>query len=123
LKTQVSNLVLALNLKLSKELENWDGALDDFEILVPEILNEYFELYYKESFKLSSDINIITMKKEKRLTKMEMRVINVIQSMSTDKVVADLNNIVELVSEENKSLIIKAIESLIEQKIIIPLKN
>ncbi len=123
LKSEISNLVLALNLKLSKELENWDGALDDFEILVPEILNEYFELYYKESFKLSSTINLITLKKEKRLTKMEMRVINVIQSMSTGNIVADLNNIVELVSEENKSLIIEAIESLIEQKIIIPLNN
>lgn len=123
LKSQVSNLVLALNLKLSKELENWDGALDDFEVLIPKVLNEYFELYYKETFKLSPDISLVTLKKEKRMTKMEMRVINVIQSMSTDNIIADLNNIVELVSEENKSLIIEAIESLIEQKIIIPIDN
>ncbi|MFX1374373.1 MAG: hypothetical protein ACFFA0_01040 [Promethearchaeota archaeon] len=123
LKSQISNLILALNLKLSKELENWDGSLDDFEILVPEILNEYFELYYKDSFKLAPKINLIALKKEKKLSKMESRVINVIQSMSSDNIVADLNNIVELVSEENKSLIIEAIESLIEQKIIIPLEN
>ncbi|MFX1384509.1 MAG: hypothetical protein ACFFBP_18950 [Promethearchaeota archaeon] len=123
LKNQVSNLCLALNLKLSEELQNWDGSLDKFEILIPEILNEYFELYYKDSFMLSPDINLITLKKEKGLTKMELRIINVIQSMSTDNIVADLNNIVELVSEENKSLIIEAIESLIKQKIIIPIKN
>ncbi|MCK4780930.1 MAG: hypothetical protein KAT57_12100, partial [Candidatus Lokiarchaeota archaeon] len=42
LKSQISHLILALNLKLSKELENWDGSLDEFEILIPEILNEYF---------------------------------------------------------------------------------
>ncbi|MFX1600888.1 MAG: hypothetical protein ACFFB6_09860, partial [Promethearchaeota archaeon] len=30
LKSQISNLILALNLKLSKELEDWDGALDHF---------------------------------------------------------------------------------------------
>jgi len=43
LKSQVSNLILALNLKLSVELENWDGSLDKFEELVPTIINEYFE--------------------------------------------------------------------------------
>ena len=123
LKSQISHLILALNLKLSNKLEDWDGSLDDFQISVPEILNEYFELYYKDSFVLSDEINLITMKKEKKLTKMEMRVINVIQSMSEDKKIADLNNIVELVSEENKDLIIEAIESLLKQKLIIPLSN
>lgn len=123
LKSQISHLILALNLKLSKELENWDGSLDEFEILIPEILNEYFELYYKEAFRLSTDINLIKMKKEKKLTKMEMRIINVIQSMSKDNIITNLNNIVELVSEENKNLIIDAIESLIKQKLIIPLND
>ena len=123
LKSQISNLILALNLKLSKELEDWDGALDHFEIMVPRVINEYFELYYKESFSLSEDINLLNMKKEKRLTKMEMRVINVIQSMSNDNVILDINNIVELVHEENKDLIIEAIESLIKQKIIIPISD
>jgi len=123
LKNQISHLILALNLKLSKELEDWDGALDDFEILVPQIINEYFDLYYKESFTLTADINLIKMKKEKKLTKMDLRIINVIQSMSKDNKIPDINNIVELVHEENKDLIIKAIESLIKQKIIIPLRD
>ncbi|TKJ19702.1 MAG: hypothetical protein CEE43_14710 [Promethearchaeota archaeon Loki_b32] len=123
LKSQISHLILALNLKLSKELENWDGSLDEFEILIPEILNEYFELYYKEAFRLATDINLIKMKKEKKLTKMEMRIVNVIQSMSKDNIITNLNNIVELVSEENKNLIIDAIESLIKQKLIIPLND
>jgi len=123
LKSQVSHLILALNLKLSAELENWDGSLDKFEILIPEILNEYFELYYKDSFKLAGDINLIRMKKEKSLSKMEMRVVNVIQSMSNDNMIANLNSIIELVHEDNKNLIIEAIESLIKQKVIIPLNN
>ena len=51
-----------------------------------------------------------------------MRVINVIQSMSKDsnKIIADLNHIIELVSEENKDLIIEAIELLIRRKLILP---
>ncbi|MFW9874451.1 MAG: hypothetical protein ACFFG0_15200, partial [Candidatus Thorarchaeota archaeon] len=123
LKSQVSHLMMALNMKLSKELEDWDGSLDKFETMIPSILYEYFELYYKESFRLTGDINLIKMKKEKSLSKMELRVINVIQSMVKDNIIADLNNIVEVVSEENKDLIINAIESLIDQKIIIPINN
>ena len=124
LKSQVSNLALALNLKLSKELEMWDGSLDDLEIIIPKILNEYFELYYKDSFKLARDLNLIKLKKEKALSKMEMRVINVVQSMSKDtNIIVNLNNIVELVSEENKDLVIVALESLIRQNIIIPIND
>ncbi|MFX1462241.1 MAG: hypothetical protein ACFFBF_04250 [Promethearchaeota archaeon] len=120
LKSQVSHLLLALNLKLSKELENWDGSLDDFEILIPQILNEYFELYYKDSFKLPDDLNLIKLKKDKSITIMEIRVINVIQSMSKENTIPNLNNIIELVHEENKDLIIVAIESLIRKGLILP---
>ncbi|MFX1503760.1 MAG: hypothetical protein ACFFDH_22555, partial [Promethearchaeota archaeon] len=123
LKSQVSHLILALNLKLSEQLENWDGSLDEYEILIPEILNEYFELYYKDKFRLVSNINQLIAKKEKSISKMEMRVINVVQSMSKDQTIANLNSIIELVHEENKNLIIEAIESLIKQKLIIPLNN
>ncbi|MFX1363903.1 MAG: hypothetical protein ACFFCE_14015 [Promethearchaeota archaeon] len=123
MKSIVSHLMLALNLKLSTQLENWDGSLDQFEILVPEILIEYFELYYKDSFKLAGDINLIKIKKERNLTKMEMRLINVIPSMSKDNIITNLNNIIEMIHEENKNLVIEAIESLIKQKIIIPLNN
>ncbi|MFX0106341.1 MAG: hypothetical protein ACFE75_12750, partial [Candidatus Hodarchaeota archaeon] len=124
LKSQVSHLALALNLKLSEELEIWDGSLDNLEIIIPRILNEYFELYYKGSFKLADDLNLINLKKLRTLSKMEMRIINVVQSMSKDtNIIVNLNNIVELVSEENKDLIIEAIESLINQNIIIPLND
>jgi len=51
---------------------------------------------------------------------MEMRVINVIQSMSKDNIITDLNHIIELVSEENKDLIIEAIEVLIRRGLIVP---
>ena len=80
-----------------------------------------FELYYKDSFRLSSEINLITLRKEKVLTKMEIRVLNVFQSMSKrNNNLINLKNIIELVSEENKDLIIEAIESLIMRKLIVP---
>jgi len=121
LKSQISHLVMALNLKLSQELEDWDGSLDIFEEMVPPIISEYFELYYKGSFILPKKIDLLMVRKDKSLSKMEIRVLNVIQSMSkrNDDII-NLNSIVELVSEENKDLIIEAIEVLIERKLIIP---
>jgi len=121
LKSQISNLMLALNLKLSQQIENWDGSIDIFEEMVPPIISEYFELYYKGSFSLPKKIDLSTLRKEKTMSKMEIRVLNVIQSMSkrNDEII-NLNSIIELVSEENKDLIIEAIEVLIERKIIIP---
>ncbi|MFW9897412.1 MAG: hypothetical protein ACFFD7_16530, partial [Candidatus Thorarchaeota archaeon] len=121
LKNQLSNMILALNLKLSQELDGWDGSLDQFEELVPRIIEEYFELYYKGSFILPKKINILKIRKDKSLSKMEIRVLNVIQSMS--KGIEDaisLNSIVEVVSEENKDLVIEALEGLIERKLIHP---
>ncbi|MFX1278161.1 MAG: hypothetical protein ACFFA3_02020 [Promethearchaeota archaeon] len=122
LKSQVSNLVLALNLKLSQELENWDGSLDTFEQTIPPIINEYFELYYKGSFQLSSKIDLLKMRKEKSLEKLEIRVLNVIQSVAKrNNNIVSLENIIELVHEENKDLIIEALEVLIEKKLITPI--
>jgi len=120
LKSQISHLMLALNLKLSQELEDWDGSLNLFEETVPPIINEYFELYYKGSFTIPKKIDLFALRKEKSLSKMEIRVLNVIQSMlkRNDEIIT-LNSIIELVSEENKDLIIEAIEVLIERKIII----
>lgn len=43
---------------------------------------------------------------------MEMRVINVIQSMPKNNNKVDLNDVIELISEDNKDLIIEAIESI-----------
>ncbi|KKM65502.1 hypothetical protein LCGC14_1490660, partial [marine sediment metagenome] len=121
LKSQLSLMLLSLNLKLSQELDEWDGSLDLFEEMIPPIINEYIELYYKDAFKISKKINIIKLRKEKALSKMEIRALNVIQSYSerNDNLI-NLNNIISLVSEENKDLIIEAIESLIKRKMIIP---
>ena len=122
LKSQVSNLILALNLKISTELENWDGSLDIFEATIPSIINEYFELYYKGSFRLSAKIDLLTLRKEKSFSKLEIRVLNVIQSAAKrNNNIVNLDNIIELVSEENKDLIIEAIEVLIERKMISPI--
>ena len=122
LRSELRHLLLALNLNLSEQLQSWDGSLDQFEVILPSILNEYFELYYKESFQLNiRDNEFLKMTKDKSLNKMEIRVLNVINSVAKSKEnIINLDMIINLVHEENKDIIIKAIESLIAQKIIIP---
>ena len=51
---------------------------------------------------------------------MEMRVLNVIYSIYKGKREFELYTIIELIYEENKDLVIDAIESLITRQIIIP---
>ncbi len=121
LKNQVRELTLEIYLEINELLKNWDGGLDQFEELIPPIIIEFFELYYKETFKINKDkISLLKMKKELDLSKMETRVINVIRSTSKKSEEFNLEFILQLVSEENKDLVIEAIESLIKQKLIIP---
>ena len=62
-----------------------------------------------------------TIRQDKSLSKMEIRVLNVINSVAKSKGnIINLDTIINLVHEENKDLIIKALESLITQKVIIP---
>jgi hypothetical protein len=120
LKEQVTLLLTALSFKLSDELENWDGTLDEFQIKVPKIINEYFELYYKEEFKLNSAEYIAKNRKQNELYSMERQVLNIIYSISKGKKPFSFNDVFKVIYGENRDLVIEAIESLIARKIIIP---
>ena len=119
LKTQTNLLISELNTTLSENLVNWDGELDIFQQSIPPILNKYLDLFYKNPFAVNDNINFLNIFKEKNLTKMEKRVINVIQSIKKENKTFNLENLIELVDEENEDLIIDAILSLIDQKFII----
>ncbi len=120
LKDQMSNFSLSLCLHLSEQLENWDGSLSEFEIKIPEIMKGYLELHYKEPFKFAGPATIAQIKKEGTLTSMETRIINVIYSFAKGKSGFPLNTILELVSEENKNLVIEGIEALIQRGVLVP---
>jgi len=108
---------------LSEHIENWDGSLDQFEDLVPPIINDYIELYYKEPFIIKKPIPVTKLKKESELNTMEARVLNVIYSVAKNKSAFHLDFIIESVHEHNKDKIIDALESLIQKKIITPKTN
>ncbi|MFX1586749.1 MAG: hypothetical protein ACFFC1_01235 [Promethearchaeota archaeon] len=123
LKEQVMHLSLGLTLQLSEHIENWDGSLDQFEDLVPPIINDYIELYYKEPFVINKPISVAKLRKESELSTMETRILNVIYSIAKNKSEFHLDYIIESVHEHNKDKIIDALESLIQKKVIIPKTN
>ena len=119
LKKQTSLLMSSLLLNLSEKLESWDGSVIQYKGVIPPILNEYLDLYYKEPFLINNKINLLKILREKSLTRMEQRLINVINSITKDNNTFELEQIIEVVSEEREDLIIDGIESLIKQGIII----
>ncbi|MEJ2248911.1 MAG: hypothetical protein P8Y97_04535 [Candidatus Lokiarchaeota archaeon] len=123
LKEQIGYLADGILLNLSAKFDNWDGSLDQFERLVPPIINEYFDLYYKEPFQLNDPIKIAKTRNEVELTSMQTRVLNVIYSIVKNKKNFNLEYILDLVYEEDKNLVIIALESLIDRKIIIPAED
>ncbi|MFX1355858.1 MAG: hypothetical protein ACFFA8_01115 [Promethearchaeota archaeon] len=123
LKEIIANFSMGLTLQLSRQIENWDGSLDMFETLIPPILENYIELFYKEPFELNSPEYIAQMRKEMELTSMETRVLNVIYSMVKTKNSFYLDYLLEAIHEQNKDKVIDALENLIERKLIISAKK
>ncbi|MFX0059786.1 MAG: hypothetical protein ACFE8J_15925, partial [Candidatus Heimdallarchaeota archaeon] len=123
LKEIISNFAMGLTLQLSEQIENWDGSLDKFETLIPPIIENYIELYYKEPFELNAPENVARLRKDMELTSMETRIFNVIYSMIKGKNNFYLEHVLDAVHEQNKDNVIDALEKLIERKLIIPAKK
>jgi len=120
IKTKITSLGDALTLQTNEILENWDGSMERFEKLIPPIINDYIELYYKEPFVLNDIKYIEKIKRESELNPMETRTYNVIESITRNKGEFTLEYVVKSIHEQNKDKKIDAIESLIAKKIIIP---
>ena len=121
LKQIMFNFTLALYLKISKKLENFDNDLTDYPSIVLPFLFEYFELYYKENFVTKHHENDIpNLKKKFKLSKLQIQILNVVFCILSEKRTFRLMDILEKLSEKNEDLIIDAIETLIEYKLILP---
>ncbi|MBY9016784.1 MAG: hypothetical protein KGD68_13930, partial [Candidatus Lokiarchaeota archaeon] len=118
LKKLISDLSLGVMLDLSQQIENWDGAIHEFELKLPPIIAKYVELYYKDAFKINNAEYIAKLRKESELSSMETRILNVIYSIAKSKKEFHLDTIFEVIHEKNQDLIIEAIETLINKQII-----
>lgn len=120
LKEQVKPMLFAICTKLAEQFENWDGELDAFQRLAPPIISEYLDLFYKEQFIFAKPEIFAMIRKESTLSAIENRVINVIYSFAKGKVPFKFGRIFELIHEENRDLVIDAIETLLARNMIVP---
>jgi hypothetical protein len=121
LKKNVFNFTLALNLKISKDLKNFNNDLTDYPQIVFPLLDQYFELFYKNDFITNhhkKDIPIL--KKKYKLSKIQVQFMNIVFSSLSEKRTFRLMDIMENLSEKNEDIVIDAIETLIEHKLIYP---
>ena len=120
LKEQVGYLSFSMCSQLSEDFEFWDGSLERFEIKIAPILEEFLDLHYRGPFKLADPGTVASIRKSGELSTMEIRVLNVIYSIYKGKRSFELNTILELIHEDDKDLVIDAIESLISREMLIP---
>ena len=118
-KNKTTEFLLSLDQQVSDKFKGWDGSLEIFNKVIPPYIEKHFRLYYREKFKINPVFNIPLIIKEKELTKVEGRVLNVIVSMTKDQEEFYLEEAVNTVYGENKNRIIEALEALIERQIVI----
>ena len=121
LKEKLFQFTLELNLKFCDQLQNRSNNLTLFNQIAPKIINEYFELYYKNYFKSCvSGNNLNSIKKEYKLTRLESHLFSQIQKMSEERELFRLKEILDLNHDKNEDTIIFTLESLIQKNIITP---
>jgi hypothetical protein len=114
------DILISLDREVGPMLDKWDGSLDKFETLIPNVIDNCCHLYYKEHFVLNKPKYINKVMFEQELSVMESRIINVIKSMTQRVSEFYLPDVIELIDEENKDLVIIGIESVIAKELIIP---
>lgn len=121
LKRIMFNFSLALYLNVSEDLKNFDNDISSFPERIIPLLDEYFELHYKENFITELyEKDIQRIKKDFKLSKIQVQIMNTVFLILREKLSFRLLNIIEKLDERNENSVIDAIESLIEKKLIIP---
>ncbi len=122
LKQQMFNFTLDVYLKNAEILKEWDNNLSVFKVQIPPLLNKYFDLYYKDFFKIAIEQSELQrIKKETNLSKQEYRMINILFKFSQEKGIFKLMTLIEEFGVKNEDVIIDALEALINHKLIIPI--
>ncbi|MFX1324616.1 MAG: hypothetical protein ACFE8N_06655 [Promethearchaeota archaeon] len=124
LKRQLLDFGLSIYAKFSDKLKNWDNDLSLFKEYVPSLLNNFFNLHYKAFFKLIiQKADLENIKKEYRLSRNNLKVLDEIFILAKEEKIFKLFTLLERLSDKNEDLIIDSIQSLIENKLVIPIET
>jgi hypothetical protein len=121
LKQQLLSFGLSVYAKFSETLKNWDHELEPFKETIPEFLDNYFALYYKDFFKIEIQRNDLEkIKKKIKLSRNDLKVLNEIFKLSEEGNLFSLMTLLDRLNDKNEDLIIDSIEILIKNNLVNP---
>ncbi|MGM0470192.1 MAG: hypothetical protein ACQERB_15440, partial [Promethearchaeati archaeon] len=124
LKNKLVITIKHLYSKISVLLQDFAGNLKPFGEKIAPILNENLNLFYKHSFKITSERKYYNkIKTEDMLSKMETRVLNVIEAITKTNETFNFSDVFEFISEKNEDLVIEGFMSLFHMRMIIPVEK
>ncbi|MFX0139856.1 MAG: hypothetical protein ACFFDN_39815, partial [Candidatus Hodarchaeota archaeon] len=124
LKQQMLNFTLEVYLRNVERLKDWDHNLDFFNKEIPPLINKYFDLFYKDFFKIAIEkSNLHRIKKDMNISKREYQLMTNIFQFSQEDGKFKLMTLIEKLNDKNEDLIIDGIEALINHKLIIPINQ
>ncbi|MFX1242622.1 MAG: hypothetical protein ACFFA7_15340 [Promethearchaeota archaeon] len=121
IKRQLLNFGLNVYAKYSEILKDWNHETNIFQVGIPPLLDNFFNLDYKIFYKLNiekSDLENI--KKDLKLSKIEYKILNEILSISEEDRIFKLISLLNKINYRNEDLVINTIEMLINKKLLIP---
>jgi len=123
LKDLLVHFSFAVYVKISERLKNWNNDIHSLDEIIQPLVFEYFDIYYKDPFKVNiQESELIKYKKKLNLSKAEFHIMNTIFLLLKEKSHFRLMDILERETDKNEDEIINALESLIEFKLISPIK-
>ena len=123
LKNLLLHFSFAVYVKISERLKNWNNDIHSLDDTIQPLVYEYFDIYYKDPFKVNiQESELLKYKKKMNLSKFEFQIMNTIFLILKEKSHFKLMDILEMETDKNEDEIINALESLIEFKLISPIK-
>jgi hypothetical protein len=123
LKEILVHFSFAVYIKISERIKNWDNNINSLDEIIQPLVCEYFDIYYKDPFKVNiQESELLKYKKKLNLSKFEFHIMNTIFLLLKEKSHFKLMDIFEKETDKNEDEIICATESLIEFKLISPIK-
>ncbi|NHJ19494.1 MAG: hypothetical protein EAX91_01030 [Candidatus Lokiarchaeota archaeon] len=123
LKEILVHFSFGLYVKISDRLKNWDNDLNNLDEIIRTLVYEYFDIYYKDPFSVNiEESELMKYKKKLNLSKFEFQIMNIIFMILKEKSHFKLMDILERETDKDEDQIISALESLIEFKLIRPIK-
>jgi len=120
LKGQLYLLAVAINSRFSEDLKKFTGTVSHLKIELQDLLNQFILLHYNKEFEITPNKSYYnSILESEDLTNLERRIVNVVASMTKLNKTFILKETINLIEENNEDLVLEALNSLIQRKLIV----